>query len=122
MNELGQTAVFLMTLCIFALVLALIRKRKITEHFAVLWVGISIGLGGLLAWQATTVLRVHLSYLPYFNELVGGPDNGWQYVNDSNLDWGQDVKRLAQFVEERGIPAIQVDAFGPADAAFYLKD
>ena len=84
--------------------------------------GFRMILGALLAWQATTVLRIHPSYLAYFNELAGGPDNGWRYVNDSNLDWGQDVKRLAQFVEQRGIPAIQVDTFGPADAAFYLKD
>ena len=44
MNEHGQTFVFLITLAIFGLVLLLIRKRKITEHFAVLWVTISIGL------------------------------------------------------------------------------
>jgi hypothetical protein len=81
-----------------------------------------IALGGLLAWQAVSVLRVHPSYLAYFNEIAGGPDGGWRYVNDSNLDWGQDVKRLAQFVEARGIAAIRVSAFGPADPAYYLKE
>ncbi|HWP84961.1 MAG TPA: glycosyltransferase family 39 protein, partial [Terriglobia bacterium] len=79
-------------------------------------------LGALLAWQAIGVLRVHPSYLAYFNELVGGPRNGWRYVNDSNLDWGQDVKRLAQFVEQRAIAGIRVDYFGPADAGYYLKE
>ena len=44
MPEHGQTVVFLITLAIFLLVLDLVRKRKITEHFAVLWVAISIGL------------------------------------------------------------------------------
>lgn len=44
MREHGQTFVFLLTLLIFVLVLALVRKRKITEHFAVLWVSISFGL------------------------------------------------------------------------------
>lgn len=44
MQEHGQTFVFLITLAIFALVLTLVRKRKITEHFAVLWVTISVGL------------------------------------------------------------------------------
>ena len=44
MQEHGQTFVFLITLAIFALVLGLVRKRKITEHFAVLWVTISVGL------------------------------------------------------------------------------
>jgi hypothetical protein len=44
MQEHGQTFVFLITLVIFLLVLGLVRKRKITEHFAVLWVTISFGL------------------------------------------------------------------------------
>jgi hypothetical protein len=44
MQEHGQTFVFLITLAIFLLVLTLVRKRKITEHFAVLWVTISVGL------------------------------------------------------------------------------
>ncbi|MGH9786888.1 MAG: ArnT family glycosyltransferase, partial [Terriglobia bacterium] len=84
--------------------------------------GVRLGLAALLAWQAVTVLRVHPSYLAYFNEIAGGPEGGWRYVNDSNLDWGQDVKRLAQFVEERGIAGIHLDYFGPAEASYYLKD
>jgi hypothetical protein len=44
LQEHGQTFVFVITLVIFFLVLGLIRNRKITEHFAVLWVIISIGL------------------------------------------------------------------------------
>ena len=44
MQEHGQTFVFVITLAIFLLVLTLVRKRKITEHFAVLWVTISVGL------------------------------------------------------------------------------
>jgi hypothetical protein len=42
--EHGQTFVFILTLMIFALVLGLVKRRKITEHFAVLWVSISFGL------------------------------------------------------------------------------
>lgn len=78
-------------------------------------------LGALLAWQAATVLRVHPSYLAYFNEMAGGPDGGYRYVTDSNLDWGQDLKRLAEFVETRGIPEIHLDYFGAAVPAYYLK-
>ena len=77
-------------------------------------------LGALIAWQSVTVLRVHPSYLAYFNEIAGGPDGGWRYVTDSNLDWGQDLKRLSEFVEERGISEIHLDYFGTADPAYYL--
>jgi hypothetical protein len=78
-------------------------------------------LAALLTWQAVSVLRAHPSYLAYFNEIAGGPDGGWQYVTDSNIDWGQDLKRLAQFVEERGITEIHLDYFGSADPAYYLN-
>ena len=88
---------------------------------AALW-GFRLMLGALLAWQAVSVLRVHPSYLAYFNELAGGPDGGWQYVVDSNIDWGQDLKRLAEFVERQKITEIPLDYFGAADPAYYLKE
>ena len=90
------------------------KRRVLTRMFR-------LALGVLLAWQAFTILRVHPSYLAYFNEIAGGPDGGWRYVNDSNLDWGQDLKRLSTFVEQRGIARIRVDTFGPADPIYYLK-
>jgi len=42
MTEHGQTLVFLITLVIFAAVMWLVLKRKITERFAILWMGISL--------------------------------------------------------------------------------
>lgn len=44
MHEHGQAFVFLVTLVIFLLVLWLVRERRITERFAVLWVAIALGL------------------------------------------------------------------------------
>jgi len=42
MTEHGQGLVFLITLIIFAAVMGLVLKRKITERFAILWMGISL--------------------------------------------------------------------------------
>jgi hypothetical protein len=81
-----------------------------------------IGMAVLLGWQALSVLRVHPSYLAYFNELAGGPDGGWRYLNDSNLDWGQDVGRLAAYVDRQGITGIHAETFGPPDLGYYLKE
>ncbi len=46
-------------------------------------------------WYGVGTLRVHPHHLAYFNEIAGGPANGWRLLVDSNLDWGQDLKRLA---------------------------
>ncbi len=62
----------------------------------------------LIAWQVIAVASVYPSFLAYFNELVGGPDGGYRYVVDTDLDWGQDARRLADWVGAQGIPTIQV--------------
>ena len=55
----------------------------------------------LAAWHLVASIRVYPDYLAYFNELVGGPDNGWRYLVDSNLDWGQDLKGLQEYIALR---------------------
>lgn len=60
-------------------------------------------------------------YLAYFNEVIG-PDNGYKYTVDSNLDWGQDMKRLAQYVNDNDIEKIKVDYFGGSVPEYYLGD
>ena len=60
-------------------------------------------VAGLVVWAALSSLAVYPDYLAYFNEAAGGPDGGWRYLGDSNLDWGQDVGKLERFVKERGI-------------------
>ncbi|MFH1800859.1 MAG: glycosyltransferase family 39 protein [Candidatus Omnitrophota bacterium] len=49
-------------------------------------------------------------HLAYFNELTGGPEQGAKLVADSNLNWGQDNKRLAEFVLEKKIRFIKIMA------------
>jgi hypothetical protein len=73
-----------------------------------------------LTWYALSSLSIFPYYLSYFNELVGGAKNGYIYVTDSNLDWGQDLKRLTKWVEENHIQKIKVDYFGGATASYYL--
>ena len=74
----------------------------------------------LLTWLALGTLRVAPHYLAYFNELAGGPDNGWRYLADSNTDWGQGYKDLARFQRERGVGKVYLSAFLPTyDPAIY---
>ena len=74
----------------------------------------------LLIWQAVSVIKVYPSFLAYFNESVGGPTNGYKYVVDSNLDWGQDLKRLTTWVNDNKIDKIRLHYFGGAVPEYYL--
>jgi hypothetical protein len=80
-----------------------------------------IGVWVLCGWLSLTALFAYPFYIPYFNELVGGPKNGYKYLIDSNFDWGQDAKRLKQFLDERGIQRIYLDYFGTQAAIPYYQ-
>ncbi|OGN01695.1 MAG: hypothetical protein A3G51_03140 [Candidatus Yanofskybacteria bacterium RIFCSPLOWO2_12_FULL_43_11b] len=74
----------------------------------------------LLGWYLFENLNVFPHYLTYFNQAAGGPKGGYLYAVDSNVDWGQDAKRLADWVDKNKITKISLDYFGWADAGFYL--
>ncbi|MDD3661672.1 MAG: glycosyltransferase family 39 protein [Candidatus Dojkabacteria bacterium] len=46
---------------------------------------------GFVGWFILSSLSVHPHYLEYFNEFVGGPENGHYYLLDSNLSWAQNM-------------------------------
>ena len=81
-----------------------------------------IFLGFLILWQIISVILIYPYFISYFNELIGGAKNGYKYVTDSNLDWGQDLKRLTQFVEEKNINKIYLNYFGGGSPEYYLGD
>jgi Dolichyl-phosphate-mannose-protein mannosyltransferase len=74
---------------------------------------------GLSVLYAASVLRVHPHYLAYFNEAAGGPAQGWRWLVDSNVDWGQDLPGLKAYMDASGIPRITLCYFGTADPAYY---
>ncbi len=73
----------------------------------------------LALWYAGGTLLQHPHHLAYFNELGGGPLNGWRLLVDSNLDWGQDLKRLAEWVRTNHVARLKLSYFGSADPAYY---
>jgi hypothetical protein len=73
----------------------------------------------LSLWYAAGTLRQHPHHLAYFNEIAGGPKNGWRLLVDSNLDWGQDLKRLAAWLRANPAPGLKLSYFGSADPAYY---
>ncbi|MCS7179869.1 MAG: glycosyltransferase family 39 protein, partial [bacterium] len=66
----------------------------------------------LFLWYAFSSLKIHPNYIAYFNEICGGPENGWKYLIDSNIDWGQDLKGLKKYLQKEGNPEILLNYFG----------
>lgn len=78
-----------------------------------------IGLATLMCWYVLSSALVFPHYLAYFNELIGGPDNGHHYLVDSNLDWGQDLKGLKRYMDAQKIDHIWLSYFGQASPDYY---
>ena len=60
----------------------------------------------LVAWLVVAGVLAHPDYLAWFNETAGAQPQ--RIVVDSNLDWGQDLKRLAGYLEKRGVERVGV--------------
>ncbi len=78
-----------------------------------------IPLYALLAWLALGTLRLAPNYLTFFNEIAGGPGNGWRFLADSNTDWGQAYKALAAYQETYDLNTVQLSTFTFYDPAAY---
>nr|WP_296068464.1 glycosyltransferase family 39 protein [uncultured Actinoplanes sp.] len=55
----------------------------------------------LAAFVAVSSIRTFPYYLPYSNEAFGGTANTHNNLHDANVDWGQDLSRLAIRLRER---------------------
>ncbi|MEU7901404.1 phospholipid carrier-dependent glycosyltransferase [Actinoplanes sp. NPDC049118] len=68
---------------------------------AVKWRWARVTAAALVLFVAVSSLRTFPYYLPYSNEAFGGPAATHLRLHDSNVDWGQDLGRLADRLRER---------------------
>ncbi|MFF4275359.1 phospholipid carrier-dependent glycosyltransferase [Streptomyces sp. NPDC001536] len=68
---------------------------------AVRWRWAGVAVGALVLFVAVSSARTFPYYLPYSNEAFGGPAKTHLRLHDSNVDWGQDLGRLADRLRER---------------------
>jgi len=67
----------------------------------------------LIAWLVIGSALAHPDSLAWFNEFAGKEPH--RILNDSNLDWGQDVLRLVRTVRKMPIDQITTSIFSTAD-------
>ena len=131
---------FLVVPVIFYLLVALTVGMNIgVRHILVVYVFLYVLIGGtmwtlisrsrkwayavgvcLLAHAASSVMAFP-NYIPYGNELWGGPSQTYKYLTDSNCDWGQQLKSVKQYLDGRGVKECWFVYFaaGVADPSYY---
>ncbi len=73
----------------------------------------------VVSLQAREALANHPDYLPYFHQAAGGTAAGPRWLDDSNLDWSQDLGRLPAWLEEKGIERVRLVHFGANSPEHY---
>ena len=67
----------------------------------------------LLAWTAISCAASHPDYLAYFNKIGGAHPE--RILVDSDLDWGQDMARLAADLQRRKVPYLHMSCMYTGD-------
>lgn len=73
----------------------------------------------LVCWLAFATLRTYPHFLAFFNPIAGGSEEGWRVLVDSNIDWGQDLKGLKNWMEREGVEKVRLAWFGSARPEYY---
>jgi hypothetical protein len=62
----------------------------------------------LISLHVYRTISIFPDEMAYFNEFIGDAGDGFLYVNDSSVDAGQNLPRLASFLRERGNPPVKI--------------
>jgi hypothetical protein len=100
----------------------LLAGKAVAELLQSRHVGLRISLAVLGSFALFEFGRIYPHYLAFFNQFTGGPRNGHEYLVDSNLDWGQDLKGLKRWMDKNNVQHINLSYFGTADPAYYGID
>jgi hypothetical protein len=78
-------------------------------------------VAALVVCHMASSVRAFPNYIPYANELWGGPANSHKLLTDSNVDWGQGLKAMKQYIDEHQIKNCWFAYFGSSimDVSYY---
>ncbi len=101
----------------FLIVLASFAAWNLGERHRALAAVVAI----LIVFHAASSLRAFPNYIPYANELWGGPAKTHEILADSNVDWGQGLIALKQYIDRRHIQNCWLAYFGDliVDVSYY---
>jgi Dolichyl-phosphate-mannose-protein mannosyltransferase len=98
--------------------LFVLASRLVTVQVQHRWLAPFL-IGAPLVFTAVSSIQIAPHQLAYFNELVGGPDKGYRYLSDSNIDWGQDLRGVKVYMDKENLPIIYLSYFGTAPPSYY---
>ena len=135
-----RAILFLLAPVVFYLIVALTVGMNIgVRHILIVYVFLYVLIGGaawalihrsrrwayavgvLLLAHAASSLMTFPNYIAYANEFWGGPSQTYKYLTDSNSDWGQQLKSVKKYLDQRGVKECWFVYFaeGVAEPSYY---
>lgn len=96
-----------------------IFASRIAPHAASAGRWARTALAAALLWILLEFAAVWPDHLSYFNEITGVPPRGVEWLDDSNLDWGQGLIQLRDYLRERPQADFRLCYFGSGEPAYY---
>ncbi|WP_329792258.1 phospholipid carrier-dependent glycosyltransferase [Lentzea sp. DG1S-22] len=106
LEEKREAALHLLAPAAVLLVVAMSGNRDLGVRYAIaapVFLAVAAAVVAHRRWAVLAAALVAVSslwtfpyYLPYSNEVFGGPSKTHLHLHDSNVDWGQDLGRLAE--------------------------
>jgi hypothetical protein len=91
-RDLGSRYALFMPVFLAVAAAGVVASRRRWAHVAT---------AALVLFVAVSSALTYPYYLPYSNEAFGGPSATHLRLHDSNVDWGQDLGRLADRLDRR---------------------
>ncbi|HJX01340.1 MAG TPA: glycosyltransferase family 39 protein [Terriglobales bacterium] len=76
-------------------------------------------VGAMVLWHTFSSVHAFPEYLSYANEAFGGPKNAYKSLSDSNVDWGQSLKEIREYLVYNPAEPCWFMQNGTADASYY---
>lgn len=81
--------------------------------------GWSWAVGVLIIFHVASSMRVFPNYLPYSNEIFGGPEQTYKAASDANVGWGGGLKALHAAIDRQHIEQCWLAYSAPPDPASF---
>jgi len=73
----------------------------------------------VLGWYLIEFVTIFPDHLSYFNQIAGGYERGPEWLDDSNVDWGQGLIQLREYLKSRKLSDYLLVYFGSGDPQYY---
>jgi len=75
----------------------------------------------LLIFHAATAFRTAPNYLAFANDFWGGTNNTHRLLDDSNVEWGQNLKLVNEYIARENIKDCWIAGFGSDDIVSHYQ-